>query len=397
MPEKVSSSRTRWILYSIVIVVVVVGVWRFSRQEKRETGRWRGPNPAWAGTANAPAMPVRVFRAERRNLPVQLKAIGTVTPLNMVTVRSRVDGQLHRIAFEEGARVKAGDLLAEIDPEPYRIRLAEVEGRQRQNQAQLETARADLERLKQLFEKQLVTNQEMDAQQALVREREGAVASDAAAVANARLQLGYTRVEAPISGRLGLRSVDPGNLIRANDANGLVTITQTQPIAVMFTVPEVDLPKVIEPLRAGTQLPVEAWDRGERNILATGVLTTVDNQIDLATGTLRLKATFANDDESLFPNQFVNVRLRVRVIENAIVIPSAAVQFGARGTYVFVITPENKSTLREVTLGASDGVMQAIEKGLEQGDPVVLEGIDRLREGRDVVVVEDQPSAGPGP
>jgi multidrug efflux system membrane fusion protein len=165
----------------------------------------------------------------------------------------------------------------------------------------------------------------------------------------------------------------------------------------MFTVPEVDLPKVIEPLRAGTQLPVEAWDRGERNILATGVLTTVDNQIDLATGTLRLKATFANEDESLFPNQFVNVRLRVRVIEDAIVIPAAAVQFGARGTYVFVITPDNKSTLREITLGASDGVMQAVVSGLEPGDPVVLEGIDRLREGRDVVVVEDKPSAGPGP
>jgi multidrug efflux system membrane fusion protein len=395
--EHAPKSRFRWVLYGIVIVVVVVGVWRFSQREKRETGRWAGPNPAWAGTANAPAMPVRVARAERRDLPVQLKAIGTVTPLNTVTVRSRVEGELLRIAFEEGARVQAGDLLAEIDPEPYRIRLAQAEGQQRQNQAQLETARADLSRLQQLFEKNLVTNQEMETQQALVRVREGAVAADTAAVANARLQLAYTRIEAPISGRLGLRSVDAGNLIRANDANGLVTITQTQPIAVMFTVPEVDLPKVIEPLRAGTQLPVEAWDRGERNVLATGVLTTVDNQIDLATGTLRLKATFANEDESLFPNQFVNVRLRVRVIGDAIVIPAAAVQFGARGTYVFVVTPENKSTLREVTLGASDGMMQAIVSGLEPGDPVVLEGIDRLREGRDVVVVENQPSAGPGP
>jgi membrane fusion protein, multidrug efflux system len=397
MSEHLPPSRTRWILYGIVILVVAFGVWRFSQREKRETGRWAGPNPAWAGTAGAPAMPVRVSKAELRDLPVHLKAIGTVTPLNTVTVRSRVDGQLLRIEFVEGARVKAGDLLAEIDPEPYRIRLAEVEGRQRQNVAQLETARADLERLKQLNEKNLVTNQEMDAQQALVREREGAVASDAAAVANARLQLAYTRIEAPIAGRLGLRRVDPGNLIRANDADGLVTITQTQPIAVMFTVPEIDLPKVIEPLRAGAQLPVEAWDRGERNLLATGVLTTVDNQIDLATGTLRLKATFANEDESLFPNQFVNVRLRVRVIEDAIVIPAAAVQFGARGTYVYIVTPDNKSTLREVTLGASDGVMQAVESGLEPGDPVVLEGIDRLREGRNVVVVDDQPTARPAP
>lgn len=393
--ETAPPSRIRWILYGIVIIAVVIGVWRFSIREKRERGRWSGPNPAWAGEPGSYASPVRVVGAERRDLPVQLKAIGTVTPLNTVTVRSRVDGQLLRIAFEEGARVRAGDLLAEIDPEPYRIRLAEVEGRQKQNLSQLETARADLERLRQLNEKNLVTNQEMDAQQALVREREGAVASDAAAVANARLQLAYTRVEAPIAGRLGLRRVDPGNLIRANDADGLVTITQTQPIAVMFTVPEVDLPKVIEPLRAGTQLPVEAWDRGERSLLATGTLTTVDNQIDLATGTLRLKATFANDDESLFPNQFVNVRLRVRVIEGAIVIPAAAVQFGARGTYVYVVTPDNKASLREVALGASDGVVQAIERGLEPGESVVIEGIDRLREGRNVIVVEDQPAAAP--
>lgn len=397
MPENLPPSRTRWILYGIVILVVAVGVWRFSQREERENGRRAGPNPAWAGTADSPAMPVRISRAERRDLPVHLKAIGTVTPLNTVTVRSRVDGQLLRIAFEEGARVKAGDLLAEIDPEPYRIRLAEVEGRQRQNQAQLETALADLERILQLHEKKLVTNQEMDAQRALVREREGAVASDAAAVANARLQLAYTRIEAPISGRLGLRRIDPGNLIRANDADGIVTITQTQPITVMFTVPEVDLPRVIEPLRAGEQLPVEAWDRGERNLLATGTLSTVDNQIDLATGTLRLRATFANDDESLFPNQFVNTRMRVRVIAGAIVIPAAAVQFGAQGTYVFVVTPDNKASLREVALGASDGVMQAVERGLEPGDPVVLEGIDRLREGRDVVVVGNQPAAAAAP
>jgi len=395
--ENAPPSRFRWVLYGIVILVVVAGVWRFSQREKRETGRRAGPNPAWAGTGNAPAMPVRVARAERRDLPVHLKAIGTVTPLNSVTVRSRVDGQLLRIAFEEGARVEAGDLLAEIDPEPYRIRLAEVEGQQRQNQAQLETARADLERLVQLFEKKLVTNQEMDAQQALVREREGAVASDAAAVANARLQLAYTRIEAPISGRLGMRRVDPGNLIRANDTEGIVTITQTQPVAVMFTVPEIDLPKVVGPMRAGTQLPAEAWDRGERLLLATGVLTTVDNQIDLATGTLRLKAEFANEDELLFPNQFVNIRLRVRVLGDALVIPAAAVQFGSRGTYVFVVSTDNKSTIREITLGPADGQMQSVATGLEPGDPVVLEGIDRLREGRDVVVVEDQPLAGQAP
>lgn len=396
MSDSAPPSRSRWILYGIVILVVGIGVWRFSLREKPTGNRW-GPNPAWAGTGQTPAMPVRVAKAEQRDLPVHLKAIGTVTPLNTVTVRSRVDGQLMKINFEEGARVEAGQLLAEIDPETYRIRLAEAEGQQRQNQAQLETARADLDRVRQLYDKNLVTNQEMDAQQALVRQREGSVAADEAAVASARLQLAYTSIQAPISGRVGLRRVDVGNLIHANDTNGLVTITQTQPIAVMFTIPEVDLAKVVEPLRAGQQLVVEAWDRGEKTRLATGVLKTVDNQIDLATGTLRLKAEFANEDESLFPNQFVNVRLRVSVLEGAIVIPAAAVQFGSRGTYVYLVNAESKATVRDVTLGPSDGEMQAISSGLKPGDPVVLEGIDRLREGRDVVVVEDKPAAGKSP
>lgn len=342
-------------------------------------------------------MPVRVFRAEKRDLPVHLKAIGTVTPLNTVTVRSRVDGQLLRIAFDEGQRVNKGDLLAEIDPEPYRIQLAQVEGRQRQNQAQLETARADLERFRQLYEKKLVTSQEMEAQQALVRQREGTLAADQAAVDDARLQLEYTRVEAPIAGRLGFRRVDVGNLIRANDTQGLVTITQTQPIAVIFTVPEVDLLKVLEPMRARETLVAEAWDRSEKTMLASGVLTTVDNQIDIATGTVRLKAEFPNEDESLFPNQFVNVRLRVRTLKDAVVIPSAAVQFGSRGTYVFVIDENNKATVRDIVLGAAEGLLQAVQSGLVPGDAVVLEGIDRLREGRDVVIVEDPPAGADNP
>jgi membrane fusion protein, multidrug efflux system len=398
MNEPPPPSRKRWILYVATVGLVVIGVWYFGRREAPQRGdprRW-GPNPAWAGTGPSPAMPVRVVKTERRDLPVHLKAIGTVTPLNTVTVRSRVDGQLMRVVFEEGQQVAAGQLLAEIDPEPYRIRLAQVEAQQQQNLAQLETARADLERFQQLFEKSLVTRQQIEAQQALVREREAAVAADQAAVDNARLQLAYTRIEAPIAGRLGLRRVDAGNLIRANDAEGLVVITQTQPIAVMFTVPEVDLPRVLEPQRAGETLEVEAWDRSERNRLARGVLTTIDNQIDLATGTVRLKAEFSNGDERLFPNQFVNVRLRVRTLRDALVIPAAAVQFGSRGTYVFVVNDQSQSTVREVTLGASDGLWQAVTSGLSGGEPVVLEGIDRLREGRPVVVVPDPPSGAVG-
>lgn len=386
-PAPPTSSRRRWVLYVATIAAIGVGVWYFSRKEKPPENRW-GPNPAWAGKGPSPAMPVRVAKADRRALDVHLKAIGTVTPISTVTVRSRVDGELKRLLFDEGQRVEAGSVLAEVDPEPYRIELARVEGQMQQNLAQLQTARADLERLRPLFERNLVTSQEMENQQALVRQREGTAAADRAAVEEARLQLQYTRIEAPISGRTGLRRVDPGNLIRANDAEGLVTITQTQPIAVMFTVPEVELDQVLGPLRGGEQMPVEAWDRSERNLLARGVLKTVDNQIDLATGTLRLKAEFPNEDERLFPNQFVNVRLRVKTLENALIIPAAAVQFGSRGTYVFVVNPQSKSTVREVVLGPSDGVHQSIVSGLEPGDPVVLEGIDRLREGRDVVVVD---------
>jgi multidrug efflux system membrane fusion protein len=339
-------------------------------------------------------MPVRVVAAERRDLPVHLKAIGTVMPLNTVTVRSRVDGQLLRVTFEEGQRVEKGDLLAEIDPEPYRIQLAQAEGQQGQNQAQLETARADLRRLEMLYEKKLVTNQEMDAQKSLVHEREGLVAAEGAVVDQARLQLAYTRIEAPIRGRIGLRHVDAGNLVRVGDSGGLFVITETQPIAIQFTVPEVDLQKVVEPLRAGERLVVEAWDRNEKGLLATGMLKTVDNQIDLATGTLRLKAEFANEDERLFPNQFVNVRVRVRTLPDVLVIPAAAVQFGSRGTYVYIVNDKSKATIREVVLGAGDGTSQAIASGLAPGDAVVLEGIDRLREGRGVLVVKDPP-AGP--
>lgn len=384
----------RWLLTLTVVALFGVSIWFLGFREGPPPPNLRGPNPAWAGTG-APLVPVRVVEARKMALPVHLKAIGTVTPLNTVTVRSRVDGQLLQIRFEEGQRVTKGDLLAEIDSAPYRILLAQAEGQYEQNVAQVEVARSDLERLRPLMERNLVTSQQMELQQALVREREGILAADRARVDDARLQLGYTRIEAPISGRLGLRQVDAGNLIRSGDAGGIVMITQTTPISVLFTVPEVDLLKVLEPIRSGEQLVVEAWDRSEQIRLAEGILKTVDNQIDLATGTLRLKAEFANADDRLFPNQFVNIRLRVRTLPDAIVVPSSAVQFGSRGTYVYVIDAENTATVRDVVLGPADGTTQSIASGLADGDRVVLEGLDRLREGRKVIVVADQPPASP--
>jgi membrane fusion protein, multidrug efflux system len=379
---------SRWFLYTLVALVFAAGVWYFGvRPDPTQARRTSGSFGFRSRTSTIP-IPVRAVPARKQNLTVHLRAIGTVVPLNTVTVHSRVEGELMRVAFQEGQQVEKGQLLAEIDPTPYKIRLAQMEAQLRQNDAQLKTARSDLERLKQLQAKKLITQQELETQQALVAEREAAVAGDQAQVDDARRQLSYTKIDAPISGRLGLRQVDAGNLVRPGDANGLVVITQTRPIAVMFTVPEIDLQKVIEPLRAGEKLPVQAWDRSEQKVLASGLLRTVDNQIDLATGTLRLKAEFPNEDEKLFPNQFVNVRLEVRTIKDSIVIPTAAVQFGSRGPYVYVVNEQSQSTVRDITLGPVEGDQQAITKGLQPGDQVILEGVDRLREGRNVTMVE---------
>ena len=391
LPPSRPSSRRRWFIYAAVAIVFAGGVWYFAVQ----SGPPKPDNPFRSrGKGNNQPVPVRAAAAKKQELAVYLRAIGTVVPLNTVVVRSRVDGQLLRVAFTEGEEVKQGQLLAEIDPAPYQLRLAQMEGSFLQSQSQVRTAQADLERFKQLHGQTLVTQQQLEAQQALVAEREGLFAAEKARVEDARRQLDYTRIEAPIPGRLGLRQVDAGNMVRAGDAGGLVTITQTRPITVSFTVPEVDLQKVVEPLRAGEALPVEAWDRSERGVLATGALRTVDNQIDIATGTLKLKAEFANADEKLFPNQFVNVRLRVRTLTEALVIPVIGVQFGSRGTFVYVVNAENKATVRDVVLGPAEGAWQSITKGLEVGDVVVLEGLDRLREGRLVTVLSDEPAKG---
>lgn len=384
------SSRRRWFLYCAVALVFAGGVWYFGfRAEAPKVG---GGNPFRNSKSNSLPVPVRAIAAAQQDLLVHLRAIGTVVPLNTVTVRSRVDGQLLRVAFSEGQEVAAGQLLAEIDPTPYQLRLAQVEGQLRLSESQLRTARSDLERFKQLNAQTLISPQQLEAQQALVAEKEGSLATDRAQVDDARRQLAYTKVEAPIAGRLGLRQVDAGNIVRAGDSGGIVVITQTRPISVMFTIPEMDLQKVVEPLRAGEQLVVEAWDRGEGSVLATGTLKTVDNQIDLATGTLRLKAEFPNADERLFPNQFVNVRLRVRTLKSALVIPSVAVQYGSRGTYVYIVGAENKATVRDIVLGPSDSAQQSVSKGLQPGELVVLEGLDRLREGKIVSVVGDEPA-----
>ena len=331
---------------------------------------------------DAPAV-VRVEPAALGQLDVQIKSIGTVTPLNTVTVQSRVSGVLEKVVFEEGARVEQGALLAEIDPLPYRAQLEQAEGQLQQNRAKLENARADLKLYEQLWEQDSIARQQLSDQQALVQELLGTVRANQAQVDDARLQLSWTRITAPLSGRLGLRKVDQGNLVTGSEAEGLVSITQTQPIAVNFTVPEVDVPALRDARRGDAPLKVEVLDRGERRVLATGELTTLDNQIDTSTGTLRVRAQFANEDEALFPNQFVNVHLRLKTLESVVTIPGDAVQFGTERNYVYVVQ-DNKAYVRNVVLGAAADGRVAVIEGLEPGELVVLEGLDRLRDGKQV-------------
>ncbi|ANB18938.1 MdtA/MuxA family multidrug efflux RND transporter periplasmic adaptor subunit [Dokdonella koreensis] len=362
------------------------GAWRHfsgSAAPPRDGG-WRSGNEV---------VPVRVATAQREALALRLKTLGTVTPLNTVTVRSRVEGELVRVAFEEGQQVKAGDLLAEIDPRPFQVRLAQVQGQQQQNLAELANAQADLARYRDLQGKGYVSGQQLGTQEALVRQYEARRQVDQAAVDDARLQLAYTRITAPIGGRIGLRGVDVGNLVRTGDADGIATITQMAPISVLFTIPETDLPAVLAAVREDRTLPAEAWDREERQALATGTLASLDNRIDTTTGTLRLRALFENADESLYPNQFVNLRLQVSSAD-AIVIPNAAVQFGAKGNYVYVVGDDNKVGIRAITLGTADGERIAVTHGIAAGERVVLEGLDRLREGAVVEIIPDAPASG---
>jgi multidrug efflux system membrane fusion protein len=386
-------SRKRLLVGALVIagvVVVAMLAWRMLAGDGPAATRQPGA-PPWRAEGNEP-VPVKVIAAVSEPLAVYIKALGTVTPLKTVTVRSRVDGELVRVAFREGQYVKQGDLLAEIDPLPYRVALSQVEGQQQQNLAELANVEGELRRFRDLQSKGYVSTQELANQEALVRQFQARKQSDQATVDEARLQLNYTRITAPISGRVGLRTVDAGNLVRAGDATGLVTITQMQPISVLFTIPEPELPAVRAAAASPGKLPVEAWSRDESTRLATGQLLSMDNQIDTATGTLRLRAEFANQDESLFPNQFVNVRLRVRN-EPAVVIPNAAVQFGAQGNFVFVVDAQNKAVVRAVQLGVTEGERVAVTQGVRAGERVVLEGLDRLRDGRDVDIIADPPVA----
>ncbi|WP_434277517.1 efflux RND transporter periplasmic adaptor subunit [Acinetobacter sp. CE-15] len=334
-------------------------------------------------------VPVRTVPVQRQDLQVEIKAIGTVIPTHTVNVQSQVAGVLQQIYFKEGQTVKKGQLLAQIDPAPFQVALAQAEGTRQQNLAQLHNAETELQRYQLLFKQDSIAKQQVEQQLALVNQLKGQIQANKAQVDAAKLQLSYTKIYAPIEGRVGFRQKDAGNLIQANESAGLVSITQVHPIFVQFAVAGNHLVNLRQSLKNGDKVLVSAWDKTEQKQLALGHVQAIDNQIDISTGTLKIKAIFTNQDDALFPNQFVNVRLKTQTIQNAISIPSDAVQHGAKGSYVYIINPQNKAEIRMLKLGmTSNGQIEVLD-GLKGSEKVVLEGIDRLSEGKEVQIVAE--------
>src|SRR6516162_10182299 len=384
-----TQSRKHWWVWGLVVVLVAAGIWYFRTRGIQASNPGGAPatNPGGPGGAMGMAdqpLPVVVTTARKGDLPVYFNGLGTVTAFNTVTIRSRVDGQIVKINFTEGQFVKEGASLIEIDPRPFQVQKEQAEGQLAKDQAQLKDAQVDYERYQMLFKEGVIPKQQLDTQQAAVGQSEGAIRADVAQIDNAKLQITYAHITAPISGRVGLRLVDIGNIVHATDTNGLVVITQLQPIAVLFSLPQDQLPQVMARMRTGAPLVAEAYGRDNSDKIATGKLLTIDNQIDTTTGTYKLKAVFDNSKNELFPNQFVNVHLLVDIKKNVVLVPTPAILRGPQGTYVFAVGPDKTVKVRVVTIAEANGTVTGISTGLATGDVVVTDGQDKLQDGSKV-------------
>ena len=401
-PPRRPGSGKGWIWLLVLVVVAAAGYYFYARSSG---------NP---GTAAAPAagsagarrglgtIPVVAARSKKGDISVYVEALGNVTPLNTVTIKSRVDGQLMEVKYKEGDIVEQGAPLVEIDTRPYQVALEQAQGQLQRDQALLDNANVDLSRYAGLLKQNAIPEQQYATQKALVAQDEGVVQSDQAQIHAARLNLTYCHIASPIKGRVGLRLVDAGNIVHGSDATGLLVITQVQPISVVFTIPEDKLKAVLPRYRAGQRLAVEAWDRDagtfsdQKRKIATGTLSTIDNQIDQTTGTLRLRAVFPNANDGLFPNQFVNVRLLVEQKRGVVLIPNGAMQITTENRFVYLVKPDSTVTVRNIVAGTTEGDWTEVISGLNAGDVLVMQGVDKLNEGSKVVatIPGEQPPAG---
>ncbi|MBV9859074.1 MAG: MdtA/MuxA family multidrug efflux RND transporter periplasmic adaptor subunit [Alphaproteobacteria bacterium] len=384
-PSRLRRPSRRVLLAALAIIAILAVAWFL----------WhRGGDSSAAGRAQfGGPMPVATAQAQKGDMPVTLAELGTVAPLATVTVKTQINGQLVAVAFQEGQMVKKGDFLAQIDPRPYQVALAQAEGQLAKDQAALRDAQLDLARYRTLVAQNSIARQTLDTQAATVQQDIGVVQADQAQVDTQKLNLTYCHIVAPVGGRVGLRQVDAGNYVQVSDANGIVVITQLQPISVLFTVPEDNLPAVLKRVGSGATLTVTAYDRSGSIKLDTGRLDTIDNVIDTTTGTVKMRAVFDNTEGILFPNQFVNVQLLVDTLKDTVLVPTSAIQRGAPGTFVYVVKPDETVTVQTVELGPTDGVHQAVTKGLEPGQSIVTDGADRLKEGAKVSLAAGAGSA----
>jgi multidrug efflux system membrane fusion protein len=368
--------RRHWVIIIVTIVIVIAGI-IFIRSNMTGKKSLNGERP----------QPVTAVMTNKADFDVYLKGLGTVIPANTVTVKSQVSGQLISVHFKEGQHVNKDDLIAEIDPRPFQVQLMQAEGQLARDEAFLKNAKSDLALYKQLIAQDSIAAQQVTTQEALVKQYLGVIETDKGQIANAKLQLIYARVIAPITGRVGLRQVDPGNMVQVTDPNGIVVITQLQPVTVVFSLPQDNLTILMKRWNAGATLPVQAYDQEGKVLLASGKLLAVDNQIDTTTGTIKLKSIFDNKDNNLFPNQFVNVRLKVDTLHDAIVMSSAAVQRGSIGTFAYVVKDDKSVTVRMLKLGPAEGDNVVVMEGLAPGESVVTVGGDKLREGTKVELI----------